>query len=125
MEQIAKLSENFKFLSSEYKHTDQLFLGISTLPNSCPRIRELEYAHSFQGTERKALKVQTLPNSEQWAVSYAGRSFSDEVGGNPGREELVSPKCRTRQNLVDHIDSTNRHLQMPILSHVLYWVAQD
>ena len=39
----------------------------------------------------ESLRVQTLPCSEQWAISFAGSSFSDEMGGNQGREELLSP----------------------------------
>lgn len=56
---------------------------------------ELENAHVFKGTERKAFGVQ-FSSSEQWEISTAGSSFSDEVRGNWGREELVSFKYQAR-----------------------------
>lgn len=69
----------------------------------------LQYAQVFKGMERKALRVQTLSTSEQWEVSTAGSSFSDEVRGNWGREELVSSKCQTRlKNFVHCTASAHR-----------------
>lgn len=71
---------------------------------------ELQYAHVFKGMERKALRVQTLSSSEQWEISIAGSSFSDEVRGNWEREELVSSKCQTRlKNFVHCAASEHRH----------------
>jgi hypothetical protein len=45
---------------------------------------------------------------QQWGICFAGSSFSDEVGGNRRREELVSTNCRSRmKKSVQCIDSFN------------------
>lgn len=51
--------------------------------------------------------------------------FSDEIGGNRGREELLRRNSQIKlKQSVKHIDSLNRHL-MSTLSHVLYWVVGE
>lgn len=51
-----------------------------------------------------------LSSSEQWEISITGTTFSDEVRGNWGREELVSFKSQARlQNFVQCVDSVDRH----------------
>lgn len=75
--------------------------------------------------QRKTSWVRTLSSSEQWGISIAGSSFSDEVRGNWGREELGNLKCRTwLKNLVQYVDSVEAFIDA-YFSQVLYWVAQE
>lgn len=75
--------------------------------------------------EGETFRVQMLSSGEQWEVSTAGSSLSDEVRGNQGGEELVSFEYQARLRTLFSALSANGFFEKPILSHALYWVARE